>query len=158
MNVIHAPNSIVGAVRPTLFLAGSIEMGKASDWQAAFAGAFEGIPITFLNPRRPQWDPTWVQSIENPVFAEQVNWELDSIEAADIAVFYFEPSTMSPITLAELGLTLASGKCLVCCPQGFWRRGNVEIMCSRFKAPFFETLPELIEAARQRVLAIGGGR
>jgi len=31
----------------------------------------------------------------------------------------------------ELGLFASSGKCLVHCPEGFWRKGNVDIICQR---------------------------
>ena len=33
MNVVKAPNSYDGMQRPLVFLAGSIEMGAAVDWQ-----------------------------------------------------------------------------------------------------------------------------
>jgi hypothetical protein len=32
----------------------------------------------------------------------------------------------------------------VCCPEGFWRRGNVEMVCRRLRIPLFETLDDLI--------------
>lgn len=58
-------------------------------------------------------------------------------DAADIIAVYFDPNTLSPITLLELGLHAASGKLIVCCPDGFWRKGNVRIVCERFNIPLF---------------------
>ena len=110
-----------------------------------------------LNPRRDNWDPTWVQSIHNPKFKEQVNWELDAINCASIVVFYFDPNTKSPITLMELGLAagmVAAGSLadiIVCCPDGFWRKGNVEIMCDRFNLAICNTFNELVEKLKHSI-------
>lgn len=119
-----------------VFLAGSIEMGRAEDWQSRLTqSVLTARPtVVVANPRRSQWDSSWEQSIDNPEFRNQVEWELDHLERADLAVFYFQPGTQSPITLLELGKRLESAKAhqtLVCCPPGFWRRGNVEIVCHR---------------------------
>ena len=46
---------------------------------------------------------------------------------------YFDPKTKSPISLLELGLFAKSGKLVVCCPDGFWKKGNVDIVCQRYK-------------------------
>jgi hypothetical protein len=35
-----------------------------------------------------------------------------------------------------------SGKLLVCCPEGFWRKGNVEIVCARYGVPLVGELDE----------------
>jgi hypothetical protein len=32
--------------------------------------------ILVLNPRREDWDSSWIQSIDNPQFREQVEWEI----------------------------------------------------------------------------------
>jgi hypothetical protein len=45
---------------------------------------------------------------------------------------YFDPNTLSPISLLELGLHAKSGKLIVCCPEGFYRKGNVDIVCQNF--------------------------
>lgn len=151
MEEIKAPNKFKNSPYiGDVFLAGSIEMGTASDWQKEIISEFEDTQLRFLNPRREAWDSSWEQSITNPHFNEQVNWELDALDYSDLIVFYFDPSTKSPISLMELGLFAASGKCMVCCPNGFWRKGNIEIICNRFKIPLFETKEELISAIKQR--------
>lgn len=134
-----------------IFLAGSIEMGKAVGWQTWIANDLANEEVVLFNPRRDHWDASWKQSIENPQFSEQVTWELDHIERADMVVFYFDPQTMSPITLMELGYVLGCNnmaKIFVCCPDGFWRKGNVEVMCNRNEIQVFNDYIELIEAIK----------
>lgn len=152
---IKAPNPTPIWCTNLTFLAGSIEMGKAENWQERIVREFENTSYTFLNPRRDDWDASWVQSIDNSQFAEQVNWELDNITRASLVVFYFDPSTKSPITLMELGVIAArdrrgsllrdSQSVIVCCPKGFWRKGNVDILCQRYKIPVYETLEDIIK-------------
>jgi hypothetical protein len=77
--------------------------------------------------------------------AEQVSWELDMLDAADVVVMYLAPGTKSPVSLLELGLWARSGKLKVCCPEGFWRRGNVEVVCQRHQIPLFDTLDDLLD-------------
>lgn len=149
---VQAPNSTSGLGR-RVFLAGSIEMGKADQWQKRFMDATKDIAYTALNPRRNDWDSSWEQCITNPLFKEQVDWELDGIKGADLVVFYFDQATYSPITLMELGFVAArdSIPAIVCCPKSFWRKGNVDILCSREGITVVETLEELIAAFRTTV-------
>lgn len=127
--------------RPWLFLAGSIEMGAAEKWQDEVAEMLS-IGCTVLNPRRDNWDTSWVQSLESPQFVEQVEWELEAQGKADIILMYFSPGTKSPITLMELGL-FAHRNLVVCCPEGFWRKGNVDVVCKRYGIRQVDSLLEL---------------
>lgn len=141
MELYKPPNPYLKSGK-TLFLAGSIEMGSALLWQDEVVTYLKEIPVHVLNPRRDAWDSDWLQDIHNPIFSEQVTWELDGILLhADIVFFYFDPNTKSPITLLELGLCLSQGKkVIVCCPEGFWRKGNVDITCRRFDVPVYVDL------------------
>ena len=131
-------------VAPSVFLAGSIEMGAAEDWQTRAGATLEAAGFHVLSPRRDDWDSTWVQSIDNPQFREQVEWELEYLEGADYILLYLCPDTKSPISLLELGLFASSGRLTVACPAGFWRKGNVEIVCHRYFVPLVETLDEAV--------------
>lgn len=83
--------------------------------------------------------------IDNPKFNEQVTWELDNIECADLVIFYFDPNGPAPITLMELGLCVGREQySIVCCPDGYWRKGNVEMICDRYGIPLCNTIDELI--------------
>jgi hypothetical protein len=128
--IIKAPER-KGWVGFSIFLAGSIEMGTVEDWHTQVEMWLRNYNVTILNPRRDDWDSSWVQCISNPQFREQVEWELDMMEAADIVAMYLAPGTMSPISLLELGNLAWSSKLVVCCPEGFERKGNVDIVCYR---------------------------
>lgn len=128
----------------TVFLAGSIENGKAENWQDKFVKNFEDLNITFLNPRRVNWDSSWEQSVKNPEFAYQVGWELSGLQMSDYIVLYFDPTTKSPISLLELGLYAHDPKLYVCCPDGFYRQGNVEFTCHFYDVPFYRSYNDFI--------------
>jgi hypothetical protein len=134
----------------SVFLAGSIEMGLAEPWQAAVEQALADLPVVVLNPRRDEWDSSWEQSISNPPFRGQVEWELEGQERATVIAMYFAPATQAPVTLLELGLFARSGRLVVCCPPGFWRRGNVEVVCARYGVPLVAELPQLVQTIRNR--------
>ena len=145
-----APLALTAGER-SVFLAGSIEMGRAEPWQADVERALSDLPIAVLNPRRDDWDASWEQSIENPQFRGQVEWELEAQERASVIAMYFAPGTQAPISLLELGLFARSGKMIVCCPRGYWRQGNVHVVCSRYGVPLVEDLAELVRAVRERL-------
>lgn len=149
MKVIKPPQTIdIEPGSRTVFLAGSIDMGNAINWQKEVTRAFDGAPVTFLNPRRDDWDASWEQSIDNPDFTTQVNWELDGLEKADCITMYFAPASKAPITLLELGLFAQSKSLVVCCPQGFWRKGNVDVVCKRYGIKQVDSLDALINFIR----------
>jgi hypothetical protein len=68
----------------SVFLAGSIEMGRAIEWQADFTAALSHLPVTVPNPRCDDWDKSWTQDVSNAKFKEQVDWETDHLEKADV--------------------------------------------------------------------------
>ena len=147
--VIQPPSPLkVSPLERSVFLAGSIDMGAAGDWQSEVCRALAETDLVILNPRRDTWDASWEQSIDNPVFREQVEWELDGQDLATTIAMYFHPDTKAPITLMELGLFARTGKIVVCCPDGYWRKGNVEVVCDRHQIPMVATLADLIETLR----------
>ena len=135
---------------PCFFLAGSIDDGQAETWQRAFVEALESSDCVILNPRRTRWNSRIEQRLSNPEFRGQVEWELDGQEAADFILMWFAPVTRAPITLLELGLFAKSGKLLVCCPEGYWRRGNVEVICARYQIPAVARFQDLVDFARSQ--------
>jgi hypothetical protein len=153
MKIIKPPASLALAGRRSLFLAGSIEMGLAEPWQARIESALADLDILLLNPRRDEWDASWQQSIHDPRFREQVEWELAAQEQATLIAAYFAPATKAPITLLELGLFARSGRMVVCCPDGYWRKGNVEVVCARYGVPLVSDLDALIAEVRRRFAA-----
>jgi hypothetical protein len=147
MRQIKAPNRVDSEIR--IFLAGSIEMGAAEKWQDRVVREMADYDnLVFLNPRRDDWDSSWEQSIDNEQFYDQVTWELDWLDGADFVFMYFDPATKSPITLLEMGLYARSGKLLVVCPEGFYRKGNVDVTCEYYNVPQADTLEEGIKLLR----------
>lgn len=137
-----------------VFLAGSIEMGAAEDWQTGLAERLLGMQEIghVFNPRRKDWDSSWKQSADHPMFNEQVNWELDHIELSDFIFFNFVPGTISPVTLAEFGFAMGSlFQIVVCCPDGYWRQGNVDIMCQRYGVKMHRNYEEACQQLFERV-------
>lgn len=128
----------------SVFLAGSIEMDKAENWQNNLSQYFNNRGWNVLNPRRDEWDDTWEQSFNNPQFFQQVQWELKALEQSDLIILYFDPNTKSPISLLEMGMYVNSNKLKVICPEGFWRKGNVEIVCHYYDVPFYESIDVMI--------------
>jgi hypothetical protein len=42
---------------------------------------------------------------------------------------------IDPPDFEPVGLHARGGKLVVGCPEGFWRKGNVEVVCTRFGVP-----------------------
>jgi hypothetical protein len=151
MTVYKPPAAIPSTIGRSVFLAGSIEMGRAADWQTQLVSELARDDITFLNPRRDEWDATWRQSIDEPRFRDQVEWELDGLDRADVIAMWFAPDTQAPITLLELGLHARGGKLVVGCPDGYWRKGNIEIVCARHAIPLANEWATFVAAVRARL-------
>ncbi len=148
---IQAPMPYQQFSQVRLFLGGSIEMGAAEPWQQRVVSALADLDVVILNPRRDDFVASWKQDITDPQFCNQVDWELTALEDANIIVVYFDPDTKSPISLLELGLHIRQKGVLVCCPEGYWRKGNVDITCQKYKVPIFVDLGKLIAVLRQTI-------
>ncbi len=146
--------------RARLFLGGSIDMGKATDWQRDMIAALADEKVTILNPRRADWNPAWKPEASDPHFRQQVEWELAALDSADIIILYLAPGTQSPVSLLEMGLHARGGKLVVLCPEGFWRKGNVDITAARYGVEQVSTIEELTSVVRRRIAdankALGG--
>jgi Nucleoside 2-deoxyribosyltransferase like len=154
------PPEIIAPSNVSVFLAGTIDMGHSIDWQQKFidqANKEETLDdVVVFNPRRKSWDHNWTQSIENKQFSEQVNWELDAMENADVILLFLEGNSKSPISMMELGLFADSGKLMVCCEDGFWRKGNIDIVCKRKGIDQYNTFDELGTAVIAKLKKLAG--
>ena len=148
MKEVKAPNRYDLNGMVSLFAAGSIEMGVAEAWQQRLADALADMDrLLYLNPRRDDWDKTWKQTKDFPQFNEQVTWELQGQETADVIAMYFDPATKSPITLLELGLFVEKNL-VVFCPEGYFRKGNVDIVCERYDVAQADSWDDFVAKVR----------
>ena len=158
--IVKPPAQYNAKGKYTVFLAGTIDMGEGEDWQKRVEERLSsfGDWLLILNPRRDDWDSSWEQTIENKEFKNQVTWELNGQEAADCVMFVFATDeenakkAKAPITLLELGL-FRTKECVVVCPQGFYRKGNVDIVCERYGIPVYEDLDTMLDDLVQTIAA-----
>ncbi len=157
MKHVKAPSYNIASTEYTIFLGGSIEMNTAEKWQDRLALALSGWSddLVLLNPRRDDWDSSWLQDpTPGTQFNEQVTWEFNMQDQADLIVYYFDPATKSPITLLELGSYGSSEPycVVVCCPPTFWRYGNVAMFCEKHDIVLVHSFDSLVEEITQRLL------
>ena len=153
--IVKAPNLINDASKVKIFLSGAIDMGLADFWQTEVGKFLDDKfkdSVVIYDPRRPDWDDTWKQDVSDKNFSEQVNWELTHIDRSDIVLVYFTKDSKAPITFLELGhiATAKPHNVFVYCPEGFYRKGNVDIFCQRygiFNTPDLNTFYNTIENA-----------
>lgn len=145
----------------SLFLAGSIENGIAEKWQNKVIQSLSDRDLDIFNPRRENWNSEIKQDISCEEFVDQVDWEQFYIMISKNVLFYFAPDTKAPITLLEFGQVLGYNhmkdfhqNIFVCCPPGYWRRGNVEFLAKYSlagspKLKWSESLDELISQLKE---------
>ncbi len=152
--IIKAPEKLPQQdERIKIFLGGSIDMGTAEDWQQAVETDLAAYDVILLNPRRGDWNKDWKPVADEPEFRKQVEWELEALEVADYIIMYFAPASLSPISLLELGLYARSDKLMVVCPEGFWRKGNVDILSEKYQLENYKDLNSLLIALKQKITA-----
>ena len=121
-------------------------MGAAENWQSQVCDRLRDTNWTVLNPRRDDWDSSWVESKDDSNFREQVDWELSKQEMSVVTILlYFAPGTESPISLLEFGLFARTGRMLVVCPEGFWKKGNVDVVCERYGVKQYDSIDDALE-------------
>ena len=135
-----------------VFLAGTIDDGKSTDWQYSlisnllmynweenddrdFDTDFSLGDLIIYSPRRKNWDA----SANNKEVENQIKWEQEHLENADIIIMNILPDSKSPISLLELGLYGPEGKMLVFCTEDFYRFTNVKLTCERYNIPLIQT-------------------
>ncbi|CAP86471.1 hypothetical protein EN45_051570 [Penicillium chrysogenum] len=152
--VIYAPSNEAPRGVKSIFLAGTTSKVDNYDWRERLSTALSDMSVTVYNPYRPDWDSSWREEIDFVPYREQVEWELEKQEKADIVVIYFHPATQAPISLLEFGLCArVPGKAIIVCPEGYWKRGNVQIACKKYGIEMVNDDDGLREAVVKRLLA-----
>ncbi|KAH9940860.1 uncharacterized protein BXZ73DRAFT_98693 [Epithele typhae] len=146
----QAPEPVTDVPGCSIFLCGAIEHGSER-WQERVHLALAArvtADVTLFDPYRQDWDETWRNSADDARFAAQTEWELAQLGRADVVAVHLPraPGLDAPASLLELGLAVGAGKrVVVCCPDGFGRKGNVEVVCRRWEVTLVETVEALVE-------------
>ncbi|KAF1977794.1 hypothetical protein BU23DRAFT_550467 [Bimuria novae-zelandiae CBS 107.79] len=148
---IHFPPTQPTLTLPSLILFGTIQPSPTHNWATHLSTTLLDLPIQILNPRRDDWDATWREDVSFAPFRENVEWEMAHAEKASLIVICFKAGSLCPISLLELGMHAArfGERVVVCCEDGFYKRGNVEIVCARFGVVCVRTVGELERAVRE---------
>lgn len=142
-----------------IFLAGTIDMGNSKDWQTDMVEHIDNTTysigakhklLDIYNPRRPDWDSSWQQVPENKEFKRQVLWQLDQLDKADVILMCLMPKSKSPISLLELGL-FHNKRILVYNPKEFYRYGNVQLTCYRYKIPVYHDWQQYLRTVTEEI-------
>lgn len=151
LQLVRAPNRPDFTGKKSIFLAGTTsKTGDEPDWRDNLARQLSRLPITVINPVPPNWTD-WPEDISFKPFREQVEWELDMQERADIVLIYYGPNTLAPISLLELGLCARTSKAIVCCHKDYKKRGNVQIVAKRYGISFLENEKDMAAAVIRKL-------
>lgn len=153
---VKAPSRdyVIDGKQTSIFLAGAIDMGNAEDWQTQVARALKksnnAERYVLFNPRRDDWDSSWVQTPSDLNFNRQVRWELDHLEKADLIVVVFPNESKAPISFLELGLMIGMRKkVIICCGTEFYRRGNLLMLSNRYDIEWADTIEQLVQKIKR---------
>lgn len=122
--------------------------GSMGEWRQKVIEYFKDFPNTlvFLDPTRNDWNDSWGKD----KVKEQIFWELNGIEQADVTAIYLEKDAFAPISLLEMGVSTYHNDVFVFCEDGFWRKDNVMFTAEFFDIPVVENLEEFCLAIESR--------
>jgi hypothetical protein len=143
--IIEAPNEIYSVENHRnikLFLAGGIT--NCPLWQDELVELIKGADIlTVYNPRRKNFP------IHDPKAAEeQITWEHNHMESADIISFWFSKGSLNPIVLLELGKYALATKVFIGIDPGYERTQDV-IIQTKLSRPDVRIVYSIIDLAAQ---------
>ncbi|KAK3952832.1 hypothetical protein QBC32DRAFT_340397 [Pseudoneurospora amorphoporcata] len=151
LQLVRAPERPEFTGKKSVFLAGTTsKIGDEADWRDNLARQLSRLPITVINPVSPNWID-WPEEITFAPFREQVEWELDMQERADIVLIYYGPGTLAPVSLLELGLCACTSKAIVCCHKEYKKRGHVQIVAKRYGIEFLENEKDMAAAVIRKL-------
>lgn len=124
-----------------LFLAGSMDLERGSTWRSFLIMKLsDNENFHFLDPTNKNHDILTDGEME-----AHVGWELQAMKMSDRIVLNFLTDSLSPISLIELGMYVASNKMVVVCPLEFYKRKYIETLCNTYQTPIVSSLDEVIE-------------
>ncbi|QBZ65005.1 hypothetical protein PoMZ_06708 [Pyricularia oryzae] len=151
--ILHAMQREVFGYQRIVYLAGSTPGSGSADWREALVGSLAHLPVTWVDPSRPEWDESWREDYDHEPFREHVKWELDMKRRADLVVVHLAASSRPSDGLLELGeMAGARRRCKVVCENGYQKRGDVVMLCQRHEIAVFGSVGELARDLAERDL------
>lgn len=101
------------------------------------------LDITVLDPTVKDWEKDiGEETVKNEKYLKQTDWEHDGLQQADIHVFHFDDTSVSPITLFELGMFVDRDS-IVYLEDGYEKDAYVEYIAYRFGVPVLKSAEEV---------------
>lgn len=134
-------------------LAGASEADGGSRWQETVAAFISKVGHIALSTRSRE-TPTGMPTFENPHFFQARSWELDALDLAEFVIFHLDSISRSPEGILELGYAAAKFPQKVCviCPEGFWCKGLVDLLCYREDLMKYKSVEEMLDAINQMMM------
>jgi len=108
LNIVTPPSLFFPTNGPKIFLAGSINMGNAPDWQGE---VIEYIKETWTDSNVTIYNPRRTEDFTPEMEEEQVAWEACMLQNVDYILMHLvADGGVSPISLLELGLYMRDEK------------------------------------------------
>ena len=130
-----------------VFLAG----GMGTPWRKELIDKLESLgdmEIVIIDPSVDDWEnQVGEESADNEKYVKQTDWEQQGLGLSDVQVFHFDKSSISPISLFELGM-FQTPNTIICLKDGYEKSGYIEYMSKRFSYPIetsIDALAKLIQ-------------
>lgn len=141
--VVHRPPTkkihSLDYTRFRIYLSGS---STGFDWQDRFISTLTNLPVDVFTPLHP---------IHATPHSQAFEWEMDHMSIANVIAFYFSPDDLCASALLSLGMYANTDKIIVCCPEGYQRKQDVDALCHREDIMQVDCLDTLISATTSRI-------
>jgi len=148
LTIITPPSLMFPTCGPKIFLAGSIDGGKAPPWQQEVIKYTEknwtDSDVMILNPRRD------VKRFTQKMETEQHAWGIAMLETSDYILMHLAGGKgVSPVSLLELGLYMRSDKLFLSMDADYPRKYVVDVHYTHYtKRPIYDHAFKAISAIK----------
>jgi hypothetical protein len=105
----------------------------------------QGMDIIILDPTVKDWEERiGDEDADNPAFTKQTDWEHLGIIMADIEVFFYDDTSVAPITLFEMGM-YKTKESIIHLSDGYEKAGYIKYVSRRFGLPVVKSVKELAQ-------------
>jgi hypothetical protein len=140
--------------RARVFVAGTSEESMGTEWRGQVVAGLEDLPIAIVKSRLAERGGAGEQRCWNPQFRSHVKRERAGLDDADVVLMYLGRGPACARLMLDLGslvMERLGNTLVVCCPEEFELRGDVEMMAERQEICLVESLDEMVAEARSRL-------